>query len=346
MIKVIALLLASTSLLKADTTTLIDAELRKTWPKNRTINIVFHGHSVPSGYHRTPRVKPFESYPHFFRQALARRYPNAVFNVITTTIGGENSVQGAARFKRDVLTHLPDLILVDYALNDRRLPIGAVEKAWRAMIEEAKASRIPLILITPTGTTNADFSNPADPLTIRTQLLRKLAEETNVMLADVSAAWHSALKSGTPQKGLLSQTNHPNLAGHQLASSVIEQTFLTGIDGSAFFRGDQFPRDGSSKTFTIGDQLLTFKTSNSFSGRLDFLGDSGGETSNSVAWNSDETLEIKIALSTELKGFGLRWTRSKIIITGLTENPLAILSPDYQAPEWNDESQTLTITVP
>lgn len=25
-------------------------ELVKTWPHNRTINIVFHGHSVPSGY--------------------------------------------------------------------------------------------------------------------------------------------------------------------------------------------------------------------------------------------------------------------------------------------------------
>ena len=28
-------------------------ELQIEWPKNRTINIVFHGHSVPAGYFKT-----------------------------------------------------------------------------------------------------------------------------------------------------------------------------------------------------------------------------------------------------------------------------------------------------
>jgi len=38
-------------------------ELQKKWPKNRNINLVFHGHSVPSGYFRTPNVNTFGSYP-------------------------------------------------------------------------------------------------------------------------------------------------------------------------------------------------------------------------------------------------------------------------------------------
>ncbi len=42
------------------------------WPRNRAINIVFHGHSVPAGYHRTPDVKPFESYPYLVYQALKK----------------------------------------------------------------------------------------------------------------------------------------------------------------------------------------------------------------------------------------------------------------------------------
>lgn len=29
-------------------------ELAKRWPDNRTVNIVCHGHSVPSGYFATP----------------------------------------------------------------------------------------------------------------------------------------------------------------------------------------------------------------------------------------------------------------------------------------------------
>ena len=31
-------------------------ELTKTWPDNRAIHIVCHGHSVPAGYFATPTV--------------------------------------------------------------------------------------------------------------------------------------------------------------------------------------------------------------------------------------------------------------------------------------------------
>ena len=34
----------------------VSAEMKKTWPRNRIVNIVAHGHSVPAGYFVTPRV--------------------------------------------------------------------------------------------------------------------------------------------------------------------------------------------------------------------------------------------------------------------------------------------------
>ena len=34
----------------------LKTEMQMEWPKNRTINLVFHGHSVPSGYFKTPRI--------------------------------------------------------------------------------------------------------------------------------------------------------------------------------------------------------------------------------------------------------------------------------------------------
>ena len=44
--------------------TQIRRELQKKWPDNRTVNLVFHGHSVPSGYANTPNVKTLQAYPH------------------------------------------------------------------------------------------------------------------------------------------------------------------------------------------------------------------------------------------------------------------------------------------
>ena len=72
----------------------IKAELNKEWPNNRTINLVFHGHSVPAGYFNTPNVKTLDSYPYQVLKQLKELYPYAVINVINTSIGGENSISG------------------------------------------------------------------------------------------------------------------------------------------------------------------------------------------------------------------------------------------------------------
>ena len=77
-----------------------------------------HGHSVTSGYFKTPMVDTFNAYPHLLHEALKERYPFAVINVIVTGIGGENSKNGVQRFEKDVLTHNPDLITIDYAFNE------------------------------------------------------------------------------------------------------------------------------------------------------------------------------------------------------------------------------------
>lgn len=198
------------------------SELMKTaWPKNRMINVVFHGHSVPAGFHKTPEVKTFESYPHLVHVKLKEQYPHAVINVITTAIGGENSIPGAARFERDVLSMKPDIIFIDYALNDRRQPADKVEAAWLEMIASAKKAKVPVVLLTPTGDSSAKLDDPNDPLNQRAEIIRKIAREQNVLLGDVFAAWVAEVKKGTPQTDLLSQGNHPNLKGHTLAAESI-----------------------------------------------------------------------------------------------------------------------------
>jgi len=201
------------------------AEFSKVWPQNRAIRLVFHGHSVPAGYHKTPEVKPFESYPHLVMVELKRRYPTAVLNTIVTAVGGENCVAGAARFEREVLVHRPDVVFIDYALNDRRVGLEEMDASWRSMIRAAKKQGVPVVLLTPTGDQAADLKDPKDPLVVRARLIREIAADEGVLLADVFAAWREALEKGTPQEKLMSQGNHPNLLGHQLAAEVIWQVF-------------------------------------------------------------------------------------------------------------------------
>jgi hypothetical protein len=120
----------------------IKTELKKEWPKNRTINLVFHGHSVPAGYFKTPVVNTFDSYPMQVLKIVKEKYPFAVINIINTSIGGENSLSGEKRFDSTVLNHQPDVLFIDYALNDRSAGLEKAAKAWSTMIEKALKKNI------------------------------------------------------------------------------------------------------------------------------------------------------------------------------------------------------------
>lgn len=100
------------------------------WPNNKTINIVCHGHSVPSGYFATPFVNTFKSYPYFVHRGIKERFPFAVTNVIVTGIGGESSQSGMRRFETEVLNHNPKIITIDYALNDRFIGLKNARESW------------------------------------------------------------------------------------------------------------------------------------------------------------------------------------------------------------------------
>lgn len=201
-------------------------ELNLEWPKNRTINIVCHGHSVPAGYFKTPDVNTFGAYPHFLHRGIKNRFPYAVVNVIVTAIGGENSEAGEKRFEKDVLAYRPDVITIDYGLNDRGIGLEKAREAWCSMIKKAKARNIKVILLTPTPDIKHVPDDSNEPLNQHAEQIRKLAAVYNVGLADSLAAFDKEQKSGVKLDELLSQSNHPNEKGHELAANEVLKFFV------------------------------------------------------------------------------------------------------------------------
>lgn len=195
------------------------------WPNNRTMVIACHGHSVPAGYFNANLVRTFESYPHLLHRQIAGRYPYAVINVVVTAIGGENSERGAARFERDVLSLKPDVVTIDYAINDRRIGLERAGKAWRSMIEAALAKNTKVILLTPTGHTKANFGNPDELLNQHAVQIRRLASEYKVALVDSWAEFEKVAKKSGRIDDYMSQANHPNERGHALVAAQLERWF-------------------------------------------------------------------------------------------------------------------------
>jgi lysophospholipase L1-like esterase len=203
----------------------IKIELEKKWPANRTINIVFHGHSVPSGYFRTPVVNTFDSYPYLLLKRLKERYPYAVINVIVTSIGGENSVQGAERFVSDVLTHKPDILFIDYSLNDVSVGFEKSRQAWDEMIRKALETNVKVLLMTPSPDQRFNILEPNSVLEQHRNQVAKLAEEHGVGLIDSYSLFKEKVQAGEGISDYMAQVNHPNKNGHQLIVNEIFKYF-------------------------------------------------------------------------------------------------------------------------
>jgi acyl-CoA thioesterase I len=201
------------------------ALLQKQWPGNRTVNIVCHGHSVPAGYFVTPVVESFNAYPHLLHKGLADAFPHAVVNVIVTAIGGEQSESGAERFDRDVLSHRPDVVTIDYGLNDRGIGLERAKRAWTAMIEKAKKAGVKVILLTPTGDLSSKLDDPNDSLNQHASQIRALAAEHHVGLVDSLALFKRYITRGGKLQDIMSQINHPNRKGHDLVAKSLLSWF-------------------------------------------------------------------------------------------------------------------------
>ncbi|MGQ9729724.1 MAG: SGNH/GDSL hydrolase family protein [Candidatus Zipacnadales bacterium] len=81
--------------------------------------IVCFGDSVTLGI---PHVDVEEAFPRLLERRLRSRYAQqgVYFQVINSGVGGENSAEGLARIRESVLDHGPQIVIVEFGLNDVR----------------------------------------------------------------------------------------------------------------------------------------------------------------------------------------------------------------------------------
>ncbi len=140
-------------------------------------------------------------------------FPEAKVRFINAGIGGTNSVYGAMRVQRDVLSHKPDLVIVEYAVNDNHpVPMfwGSYEGVLRQILRE-----------------------PQQPALIELFFMQRMgqnAQETQHMLGrhyhlpmvSFRDAWWPEIYSGRAQwESIYADVVHPNDAGHIFASELL-----------------------------------------------------------------------------------------------------------------------------
>ncbi|MBQ9611073.1 MAG: SGNH/GDSL hydrolase family protein, partial [Lachnospiraceae bacterium] len=168
-----------------------------------------------------------------FRERLIDRFEQTSVSVINAGIAGDNLISMVKRADRDVIRYQPDLVLINGSLN-WNASMGTTEQyaeLLTGLVRKIKAGTdADIILLTPNGdlpnTTFEALGIKAEEVTTpeRCEVIRRIAEEEQVCLADVRKVWDRAADLGCPWKELLANgVNHPSVEGHEVYADVLMQ---------------------------------------------------------------------------------------------------------------------------
>lgn len=97
----------------------------------KTCRIAYIGGSITEGAGAT---RPENRWTSRLTAELGQRFPETAFEEINAGIGGTASTYGLLRLRRDVLRHAPDIVFVEFSLNDEALEEDLSAKAYEGIL--------------------------------------------------------------------------------------------------------------------------------------------------------------------------------------------------------------------
>lgn len=187
-------------------------------------------------------------YSNYVEMWAVTRYPDRKFTFRNVGIGGDRSVGGNARFKRDVLAHKATVLTVDFGMNDggyapfNEKTFGVYMKGLQGIADQAKAAKIRVAWVTPQPVEH----NPGDKKEFYNDTLEKfsagvkdIAQKNDGLFIDqFHPYWNVVLKArNSGEKGRITGGDavHPGPAGQVvMASAILDglgfNTFISSVD--------------------------------------------------------------------------------------------------------------------
>ena len=184
------------------------------------VTVVAFGDSITAGY----AVR--RGFPTFWKEMLVQKYPGVRIELINSGISGDTTMDGLARLDWAVLSYEPDLVTINFGINDCVYGLGVEEFEANLVemirrIRSGPASEILLLSSQPLETP------PYDWLVLDYyQAIEHVAKEVDVGFVDVYGAWMDRVKTGTPLNSLIIPgLDHPNEAGYRIIAEEMMKLF-------------------------------------------------------------------------------------------------------------------------
>ena len=184
------------------------------------VAIVAFGDSITAGF----AVR--RGFPSFWKEMLQQNYPEARIELINSGTSGDTSADGLARLDWSVLSYEPDLVTINFGINDCAFGLGLDEFELNLVqmvrrIRSGPNAEILLLSSQPLETP------PYDKMVLDYyQAVQRTAQEMDVGFVDVYGAWMQRVRQGTPLGSLiLPGLDHPNEAGYMIIAEELMRFF-------------------------------------------------------------------------------------------------------------------------
>ena len=175
-------------------------------------------------------------------------YLSRTFTVTGSGVSATGSLYGLIRLQTDVIDYAPELVIIDFAVNDT--DTASVKAAAEALIRRLRIALPNAKLVC------VFFIEVADPGGVDTTNLREAVKQNWITLcnlysipyADYAAEVQRAVGAAEYTLAyVMGDTIHPNTMGHSIAAGMLENTIPT------LFVGPQVSGDLPARVFDNGD---------------------------------------------------------------------------------------------
>ena len=194
------------------------ANTYKKLTQDKKLNVGYIGGSVTNGAGSTKG----NSWREITTKWLKSTYPNATINEINAAINGTGSLWGLMRLEKDLLNHNPDLVFVEFAINDvytgsQKIQAAAnIDAMIRKINEHNPETDIIVVLVTDEANSKSDYSVK--------QGHREVAEYYGVPCIDIGNALVAEMnKTGNLWDKYFIDNLHPNDTGYKVYADEIEK---------------------------------------------------------------------------------------------------------------------------
>jgi len=180
------------------------------------VTIVAFGDSITAGY----AVR--RGFPTFWKDMLVQKYPDVRIEIINSGISGDTTMDGLARLDWAVLSYEPDLVTINFGINDCVFGLG---------LEEFEANLVEMIRRIRAGPASEILLLSSQPLETPPynrrvldyyRAIERVAKEMDEGFVDVYGAWMERVRQGMPLSTLIIPgLDHPNEVGYRIIAEEL-----------------------------------------------------------------------------------------------------------------------------